>query len=548
MKNLYKIILTLLIAVGISSCDETDNFSIDPQQTDFTIEVPNSGTNITLDRTNPNNQALTITWNDTQNSDVTYTVEFAKGETEFAEISSTESTSASNYSLSVEEFNTFLVNTVRLPQNEASNIDVRVLASNGEKSNAITLNITPFIIEVAELFVNGTFTSWDPAQGLTMNSSEFNKFDINIDVTDGDEFNFTPSNTTDEIVWQLAETGSNNLTKFGGVNISGFTAGNYDITVDLNTNTYTIVEITFPEALFLVGAGVSDAGWGWASPVELNLTGVDVFEVTTNLINDAFRFFTINGDWGSGLNYPYFIDEGYTIDANFEDALDGDNNFRFIGSPGVYTIKVDGINKIISAVEIVQSTRIAVPGNHQGWDPTTAPQLEASSASETDYEGYAWLDGEHKFVGPDGSGNFNWGNIDWGDDNSFSGILLETGEVNCNVTAGYYFIQADTNSLTYSETLYNWGLIGDATPDAWSSDQDMLYDAATATWTITLDLVVGQIKFRANDDWSWNYGDTGADGSLEIGGDNMIISTAGNYTVVLDLSTPRAYTYSVTLN
>ena len=548
MKNLYKIILTLLFVVGISSCDETDNFSIDPQQASFTIEVPNSGTNIFLDRTNPNNQALTITWNDTQNSDVTYNVEFAKATTDFIESYSTESTSTSNFSFSVEELNTVLVNTLRLPQNQASDIDVRVVASNGEKSNTVKLNITPFIIEVTELFVNGTFTSWDPTLGLTMNSSEFNRFDINIDIADGDEFNFTPSNTTDEIVWQLAETGSNNLTKFGGVNISGFTAGNYDITVDLNTNTYTIVEITFPEALFLVGAGVSDAGWGWASPVELNLTGVDVFEVTTNLINDAFRFFTINGDWGSGLNYPYFIDEGYTIDANFEDALDGDNNFRFIGSPGVYTIKVDGINKIISAVEIVQSTRIAVPGNHQGWDPTTAPQLEASSASETDYEGYAWLDGEHKFVGPDGSGNFNWGNIDWGDDNSFSGILLETGEVNCNVTAGYYFIQADTNSLTYSETLYNWGLIGDATPDAWSSDQDMLYDAATATWTITLDLVVGQIKFRANDDWSWNYGDTGADGSLEIGGDNMIISTAGNYTVVLDLSTPRAYTYSVTLN
>ena len=76
----------------------------------------------------------------------------------------------------------------------------------------------------------------------------------------------------------------------------------------------------------------------------------------------------------------------------------------------------------------------------------------------------------------------------------------------------------------------------------------MTYDAGTSTWRITLDLVAGQIKFRANDDWGWNYGDTGADGSLENDGDNLVIDAAGNYTVVLDLSTPRAYTYSVILN
>ncbi len=280
----------------------------------------------------------------------------------------------------------------------------------------------------------------------------------------------------------------------------------------------------------------------------------NVFQVETNLVNDAFRFFTVNGDWGSGLNYPYFIADGYTIDANFEDALDGDNNFRFIGTPGVYSITVDGTNKTITAVEIVQSLRIAVPGNHQGWDPTTAPQLEASSATTTDYEGYVWLDGEHKFVGPDGSGNFAWGNIDWGDasgtNGSYTQVLTEAGEGNIGAPsgAGHYFIQADTGALTYSETLYNWGLIGDATPGGWGSDQDMTYNSGTATWTITLDLVAGQMKFRANDDWPWNYGDTGADGSLENDGDNIIISTAGNYTIVLDLSIPRAYTYSVTLN
>ena len=548
MKNLYKIIISLLVVIVAFSCEDDDKFVLEQPEASFLIEVPSAGSNIILNRANPNNQVLTVTWDDTKNEGVTYSVEFAIASTDFAENFSAGTTDGTYVTWLVEELNTFLVNTIRLPQAEASSVDVRVVASNGEVSNTVSLSITPFVIEVTELFVNGTFTNWDPAQGLPMNSSEFNIFTVNVDLLDGDEFNFIPSNTSDEVVWQLVEAGSSELTKFGGVNLSGYATGNYDMTVDLNTNTFTIVEITFPEALFLVGAGVPVAGWGWSTTVEMTLTQVDVFEVTTDLVNDAFRFFTVNGDWGSGLNYPFFINDGYTIDANFEDAQDGDNNFRFIGTPGVYAITVDGVNKTITVVEVVASSRIAVPGNHQGWDPPTAPQLEASSTSTTDYEGYVWLDGGHKFVGPDNNGDFAWGNIDWGDDGTTSGILAVDGESDIVATPGHYFIQVDTGALTYSETMYQWGLIGDATPGGWASDQDMTYDAGTSTWTITLDLVVGQIKFRANDDWPWNYGDTGADGSLENDGDNIVIDTAGNYTVVLDLSTPRAYTYSVILN
>ncbi len=191
---------------------------------------------------------------------------------------------------------------------------------------------------------------------------------------------------------------------------------------------------------------------------------------------------------------------------------------------------------------------IAVPGNHQGWDPTTAPLLAAPEYGATNYEGYVWLDGVHKFIAPDSKGNFAWGNTDWGDDGTTSGKLVDDGESDINATAGHYLIQVDTDALTYSENMYTWGLIGSGTPDNWDSDQDMTYDPASKTWTVTLDLSAEEIKFRANDAWDWNYGDTDADESLEPGGDNIKVSTAGNYTVVLDLSTPRKYTYKLTLN
>lgn len=193
--------------------------------------------------------------------------------------------------------------------------------------------------------------------------------------------------------------------------------------------------------------------------------------------------------------------------------------------------------------------KIAVPGNHQGWDPPTAPVLASSAFGETDYEGYVWLDGGHKFVAPDENLNFNWGNTDWGDDGSFSGLLLEDGEVDCMANAGYYYVLVDTDALTYSETEYsNWGLIGSATPTGWDSDNDMTYDTLTQTWRIDITLTGDEIKFRANDDWGWNYGDTGADGILDVGGDNIAVPAPGNYTVVLDLSVPREYTYTLIQN
>jgi len=198
--------------------------------------------------------------------------------------------------------------------------------------------------------------------------------------------------------------------------------------------------------------------------------------------------------------------------------------------------------------------KIAVPGNHQGWDPPTAPLLASSAFGEVDYEGFVWLDGEYKFLSPDLLGNFNWGTTDWGDDDTFTGKLIEEDEVNCKEdVAGYYFVKANTEELTYSTTPMSWGVLGNATPTGWDSDTDMVYDPETRTLSVTLDLTQQEapdngIKFRANDGWDTNLGDSGADGSLEYSGANIGVPEAGNYTIILDLSNPRGYTYSLTKN
>jgi len=137
-------------------------------------------------------------------------------------------------------------------------------------------------------------------------------------------------------------------------------------------------------SIFVVGAGAPDAGWNWNSPIEFTCDS-DVFTAKLELANDAFRFFTEEGNWDSGLNYPYYVDEGYTIDTLLENAEDGDSNFRFVGEPGVYTVTVDDVNRTITVEEgsSLWLVGAATPGGWS-WDaPTEAPQVDPNVWSVT---------------------------------------------------------------------------------------------------------------------------------------------------------------------
>ena len=136
-----------------------------------------------------------------------------------------------------------------------------------------------------------------------------------------------------------------------GDNNFSFTGTEETYVFVLNENDKTIT-LEFPSAggdpKYLVGDG-TQAGWSWDTPVVLNQTESGVFKafVTLNAAG-AFRIFSANGDWGSGTNYPTYAGDGYTIDANFTDAMDGDNNFKFGGTDGTFIFVLDDNAKTIT--------------------------------------------------------------------------------------------------------------------------------------------------------------------------------------------------------
>lgn len=178
------------------------------------------------------------------------------------------------------------------------------------------------------------------------------------------------------------------------------------------------------------------------------------------------------------------------------------------------------------------------PGDYQGWDAANDSTVIYSRNSDNQYEGYLYFSGAAEFkFDVNGDWSLNYG------DNDADGTLEQEGANIAVAEAGYYKINVDLDAMTYTMEKTDWGVIGDATADGWDSDQNMFVDE-NGILTAELSLGVGGFKFRANDDWPINLGDTGADGILEYEGDNISIEEAGKYKVQLFL-TAADYTYSI---
>ena len=165
---------------------------------------------------------------------------------------------------------------------------------------------------------------------------------------------------------------------------------------------------------YAVGAGISTAGWGWNSPLTL-VCNDNILVATADLINDSFRFFAANGDWGSGRNYLWYVTEGYKISSSLMNANDGDSNFKFTGTPGKYRVKIDQVAKTITvaqgetAAKSIWLVGAATPG---GWSWTDDNETELSLISDGIFEVPVVLkSGEsfRMFLGNDGTENGNWG-------------------------------------------------------------------------------------------------------------------------------------------
>ncbi|MFD0863529.1 SusE domain-containing protein [Sungkyunkwania multivorans] len=328
----------------------------------------------------PDNEVALIEWDDldftnlTADVNVDYTVEVAEVGTDFAAafilgtVNNTTSLSVTHATMNEAALASGGV------AEEAGQVEIRVsaivntAASSFERvSDIVTISVTPYNTVLAPILYGvgaglpDAGWGWGSPVELTLqgnvysgnvnlspdNGGNFRFFTIRDDWNSGQNFPwYTDRGFTIDANFANANDGDQNFLFTG-------TAGEYFLEIDMANKTITLgPAVVGPncalDQLWLVGAGVPDAGWGWGSPVQLPCVGTGVYAGNVTFANDAFRFFTTEGDWNSGQNYPFYSNDGYTIDANFENAADGDSNFRFIGTPGEFYLEVDTVNKTIT--------------------------------------------------------------------------------------------------------------------------------------------------------------------------------------------------------
>jgi len=200
------------------------------------------------------------------------------------------------------------------------------------------------------------------------------------------------------------------------------------------------------------------------------------------------------------------------------------NGGNFTSPAGYYKINVNAAATPMTYTAIATVWGVIGDASPNGWNDETA--LTYNPTLRTWTGGMSLTAAYFKF-----RANHSW-DYNYGSDLADGKLSAGGANIQITLAADYAFTLDLSNPNAYTYSLNRWGLIGDATPDGWNSDQNLTWDATNKVFKVTLNLVVGAIKFRANDAWDLNYG--GDINALTSGGANIAIGTAGNYTITFD--------------
>ncbi|WP_299777862.1 SusE domain-containing protein [uncultured Formosa sp.] len=304
-------------------------------------------------------------------------------------------------------------------------------------------------------------------------------------------------------------------------------------TVLNDTATTALTTSTSDIVLLKENEGNTALSLNWTEP-DYGYNAIPTYMVYFGISGNNFQN-AVKKDVGSDLEYSLLTEELNTIlqTLEIESGTETVIDVKVESIVGTYTIAATSnisnitVTGYADTLDLSSVWGLVGSATENGWD---GPDMPFYSTSEADiFNAYVTLtDGEIK-IRQDNSWDLNYG------DTGADGTLEEGGD-NIVVTAGTYKVTFNAGTLTYKIEAYTWGLVGDATPNGWDGpDTPLTYDSTSDQWRAVVTLTSGEMKFRKNNDWSFNYGDTGADGSLDDGGDNIAV-TAGNYLVTLNLN------------
>lgn len=372
--------------------------------------------------------------------------------------------------------------------------------------NDKTLAYTIEFVRFPSIGIIGDATpgGWDADTDMTDNGD--GTFSVLISLTEGEaKFRANDEWTTN---WGGDQFPTGVATQ-DGPNIPVSPAGVYNVVFNPTTGDYD-----FQPGVQSIGIIGSATPGGWDTDTDLNDNGDGTYSLLIELTTGEAKFRT-NDDWATnwgGTDFPSGVGEldgpNIPVDSGFYNVTFNLATAEYNFAPGVESLGVIGD---------------ATPG---GWDADT----DMRDMGDGRYQIVMFLtEGAVKF-----RTNDDWA-TNWGG-SGLSGTGVLDGD-NIMVTAGLYTLTINPATAEYSVEPATIGLIGNATPGGWDSDTDMTLDTATGILSLTVELVDGEAKFRANDDWAWNWGDTAfPTGTGTQDGPNIPV-TAGSYTITFNVNT-----------
>ena len=357
------LILLIIMAVFVTSCEkDKENIVIKSTIEQNTLNSVSPAT-IVLLLDNAANSFQTFKWTKPDYgfaAVITYVIQFDKKANNFS--SPTDLATVTNdttASIKIGDINKLML-AANMNPDEAVDLQFRVkstihTAVEPVFSTVAEAKVTPYATTFPPIYMCGSATggwSWDLYTYKEVRSSAPNVYSTIAyfsNVPDNNTFRFFKNTGWGSVsynypyftgtvsnLFENANDGDLNLRFIG-------TTGYYQITVNMTTKSVAMVAVDEP-VLFMTGAALG--GWDWSTNyVQLTWKSNGIFQATTDFVVETFRFFQQAG-WGGGYNYPWFA--GGTVSPLFENANDGDSNFKFIGTPGNFKITVNLIDKIVT--------------------------------------------------------------------------------------------------------------------------------------------------------------------------------------------------------
>ena len=184
-------------------------------------------------------------------------------------------------------------------------------------------------------------------------------------------------------------------------------------------------------------------------------------------------------------------------------------------------------------------------------DKTSFPWKLCSRAKNGQYDGFVKVDQYYNFFlmdEPSAAASKIYGSAP---NNQYT-LYAGDDRWNCwTNNGGYLYIKANVNNMEWSETVINsLSVTGDF--NGWSTTATpMTYDAQAKVWKATITTTSPEqwgMKILINESWSWFFGTSENEGEATLynaDASGFAYSKVGTHTLILDLSDPKAFKYSI---